>query len=152
MPMETPQAISARFPPSSCHKGICLIWASASQSALGHAMSAHALKQSRRITGSLNGLSQKGRPQVMLNGIPGCVYGFFAVERIFTGNTFTPAFRAVSAQSQQQDAALRGAPEAGFKKMHQRHTNLAQRDGLYFHLPISFGFKRCFNYQRLGCC
>src|SRR5262249_16417293 len=85
------------------------------QSALGHAMSAHALKQSRRITGSLNGLSQKGRRQVTFNDIPGRVYRFFAVERIFTGDTFAPAFRAVSVQGQQQDAAFRGAAKAGFK-------------------------------------
>src|SRR5689334_8712678 len=91
-------------------------------------MTSHPRKQRGYVTSLFHGLTQQRRPEITLDRIPRGIDGFFAVERIFTGNAFAPSIRTVSMHGDQQDAALSGAPETGFEEMHQGHLDFTQRD------------------------
>src|SRR5579871_143735 len=100
--------------------------------ALGHAMAAHFAEQSNGLARAINIFSQKRRSKIALRGIPGCINRLFTIERVFTRDAFSPAFRPVRMNGEQKDAAFRGAAKAGLKEMHQRHMDLTQGNGFNF--------------------
>src|SRR6266481_500426 len=97
-------------------------------------MTANLSQQQRRFTRLMYSLPHKYGRKIFLGGVPGGVNRLFAVERIFSRHALTPSFGAVRMQCDQQNAALRGASEAGLKEMDQGHTDFAHSNCFNSHV------------------
>src|SRR5712692_573626 len=137
MPMETPQAISSRVPPSSLYSGKPLRRASASHTAASRpplAMLCPRICANRSQTSAAveNSLPLR-RPDEIPQDVPGGIDGLRSVERRLAGHHLAPTRVVVHAGLDQQDAPVADPTEAGLKGRDQRHANLAQCDVAYLH-------------------
>src|SRR6185312_4215117 len=81
-----------------------------------------------------NGSPDQRRSEKFANRCPRGFDPFVAKKRAFAGNAFAPAFNAFAIGGDEKDATLFSPPEAGFKKMLQRHSEFTESDGFNLHL------------------
>src|SRR4051812_21808498 len=81
-------------------------------------------------------LTQYSWRQVMLDGCPGGLDPFRAVEGIFSGDALSPSVYALAIDGQEENAAAVKTAKAGLEKIDKRHLNFAQCD--------RFNLHRCF--------
>ena len=147
MPMETPQGISRRVPPSSFHSGCCLLLASASQSAFSRAALAMRWPRTRASRAGSFPCPASGfcpistGSQVMGERRPGALDPFAAVKGVFPDNAFTPAIHAFAMHGDEQDAAAVDAAKTRLEEMDEWHLDFAQGDGFDFHVNSVQGCK-----------
>src|SRR5260370_37562510 len=95
-------------------------------------MASNSSKQRRAVAAAVHCFAQYGGSEVFTGHVPGRINGFFTVMRTFAVNALSPGFNPLAMKANQQDTAVIGPAKAGFKKMHQRHEDLAQRNCLDF--------------------
>src|SRR5882672_361686 len=103
------------------------------QSCLGHTVPANPGKQRGAVPGRGNSLAEKQRDQILAKHGPRGVGALFGVVRTLVGNALTPSLDAFAVNGDQGDAALVDPPEAGLKKMDQRHVQFTQGNSFDIH-------------------
>src|ERR1022692_1727789 len=131
MPMETPHGISRRAPPPiAFHSG----WPAR------HLVSAGVRGERRDVFGAGEIAAQHARNGVIAQDQPGGIGPLFVIERTLAGGHFAPSRRAFTRRFHQDDVALRGAAEASFEEVHQRHPDVPKSYAFdpHSHLPSRY--------------
>jgi hypothetical protein len=101
-------------------------------------VSTDARKERYDIGAAREALAQESGAELGGDGIPRSIDRFFVVIRMLAGDALAPDVKPLRVEGDEQDAALVGAAEAGLKKMHERHADLAQGDGINLHGSSSY--------------
>src|SRR5690349_4648162 len=100
---------------------------------LGHVVAADGAKLLGEISRGTPGFLECPRNQEIAKDVPGGVRRFIAVKRHLAAGNLAPTVQSIGAGTKQNDSAINRSPEAGLKKMDQRHSNFQQVNLFDFH-------------------
>src|SRR5580765_4379219 len=99
-------------------------------------MGSHFGEKGRTLAGRVESLSKERGDQILCERRPGALDPFAAVVGIFADDAFAPTVGAFAMDGHEKNAAAVGATETRLEKMDERHLNLTQCDGFYFHVFV----------------
>src|SRR5580693_9249658 len=96
-------------------------------------MAAHLREKLRAIPRRFQFAPQHRWSNIASDSEPAAFRPLAAIERIFPGDTFAPAFHSIAMRGEQEDATAVGPSKTRLKEMDERHMNLAKCNGFNLH-------------------
>ena len=112
------------------------------QRSLRHRIAAHLLEDLRAVAAVLYRTRRQHRSQFLQQNYPRRIDRLRREVRMLAGHALAPAHQSLGVDLRQQHAAIRGLAEAGHKRLHQRHADLAQNDCVDSHRLFSCSLAR----------
>ena len=101
-------------------------------------MTANPRDEILKIRGVLHIPAEHQGSNKILEDVNGCAGGFVVVAGVTGGNTFPVPSQPFGFDLDQDTFAVRLAPKGSLERRDKRHTQMMERDGIYFHCLNSY--------------